>query len=217
MKSCALLVLLLLSMPGCSKHGGQTPATVGKTAQVRMEYRDFAEVQSSRNPSAPLQVVTSQVNGRWMTSFVVAAPWHGFPPGLAFRDGAHVAADQATHRGQAGKLKTELRAWNMLLKASPLILTQADLKPNCQAHLSGIRGATPAILQTFTPVGTEKFARFTKDHTGDVCGIIVDDRVLSAPMIMEPILDGQAEISGGFDSLNEAVILAKRLNEAAGG
>ena len=74
MKSCALLVLLLLSMPGCSKHGGQTPATVGKTAQVRMEYRDFAQVQSFRNPSAPLQAVTSQVNGGQMTFFLVAAP-----------------------------------------------------------------------------------------------------------------------------------------------
>lgn len=218
MKPYTLLPLLLLPMPGCSRPARQAPATPGGTAQVVMEYRDFADVQGQRDPSAPLQVVTSQAaDGRRMTSFVVATPWHGFPPGQTFRDGAHIAADQAAHKGQAAKLQTELRAWDLLLKDSPVILTQADLEPQCQAHLSGIGGATPAISQTFTPDGAEKFTRFTKDHTGGVVGIIVDDRVLSAPVIMEPIRDSRSEISGGFTSLNEAHVLANRLNDAAGG
>jgi len=187
-------------------------------SQVAMDYRDFTNVRSPRNPSAPIQIVISQgTDGRQMTTFVVAAPWHGFPPGQTFRDGAHIAADRAAHEGQAAKLKAELRAWNLLLKDSPVILTQADLEPQCQAHLSGMGGATPAISQTFTPSGTEKFIRFTKDHTGDVVGIIIDDRILSAPVINEPIRDSHAEISGGFASLNEARVLAGRLNDAAGG
>ena len=187
-------------------------------SQVSMDYRDFADVQGQRNPSAPLRVMmTPSSDGHQMTSFVVAAPWHGFPPGQTFRDGAHIAADRAARKGQAAKLKAELRAWNLLLKESPVILTQADMEPQCQAHLSGMGGATPAISQTFTPSGTEKFAQFTKDHTGGVVGIIINDRILSAPVIMAPIRDSHAEIIGGFASLNEARVLADRLNDSAGG
>lgn len=218
MRFYALLFLTLLPVPGCSQQARQVPATTGGVPQAVMEYRDFVDVQGHVNPSAPLRAVTSQAsNGRQMTSFVVAAPWNGFPPGQTFRDGAHIAADRAAHRGKAASLNAELRAWNLLLKDSPVILSQADLEPQCQAHLAGVGGATPVISQTFAPSGTEKFARFTRDHTGGVVGIIVDDRILSAPVIMEPITDSRAEISGGFASLNEAVILAKRLNDAAGG
>ena len=191
--------------------------TQNRASQVAMAYRDFASVRSPRNPSAPLQLVMGkEAGGRQMTAFVVAAPWHGFPPGQTFRDGAHIASDRAAHKGRAAQLKAELRAWNMLLKDSPVILTQADLEPKCQAHLLG-NGTIPTISQTFTPSGTEKFARFTKDHTGGVIGIIIDNRILSATVINEPILDSHVEISGGFASLNEARVLAHRLNEAAGG
>lgn len=216
MRSYILVPLLLLLAPGCSRPARQVPATGGGAAQARMDYRDFADVQGRSNPGAPLRMETSRIGGGGsMTSFVVAAPWHGFAPGQTFRDGAHIAADEAARKGSATKLKAELHAWNLLLKDSPVILTQADLEPKCQAHLSGNNANTPAISQTFTATGTEKFARFTKDHTGDVLGIIVDDHVLSAPIIMEPIVDGQAQISGGFASLNEAHVLANRLNEAA--
>jgi len=196
----------------------QTAVTPSRGPQVTMDYRDFADVQSPRNPSAPLQIVTSPAaDGRPMMAFSVAAPWHGLLPGVTFRDGAHIAADRATHKGQPAKLSAELRAWNLLLKDSPIILTQADLEPQCQAHLSGPGGAIPAISQTFTPAGAEKLARFTRDHIGNMIGLIVDDRVFLAPVINAPILDGQSQISGGFASLNEARVLADRLNEAAGG
>jgi hypothetical protein len=212
-----ILLLFLLLVPGCSHPARPAPA-LNERVPVTMEYREFPQVQSRRNPSAPLRIVTGQAtDGTLMTSFLVTAPWGGFSSGQTFRDGAHVAADRATHKGKATALSAELRAWNLLLKESPVILTQADLEPQCQAHLSGIGGSTPSLSQTFTPVGAEKFARFSEIRTGGVVGIIVDGRVLSAPVIREPVRDGKAEISGGFVSLNEAQILASRLNEAAGG
>ncbi len=192
--------------------------TPGGSSQVTMDYRDFADVQSPRHLSAPLRIITSHgADGRPMTTFSVAASWHGLSPGVTFRDGAHIAADRAAHKGQPANLSAELRAWALLLKNSPVILTQSDLEPQCQAHLSGPGGTIPAISQTFTPAGTKKLSQFTRDHTGGMIGLIVDDRVLSAPVIMAPILGDQGEISGGFASLSEARTLADRLNEAAGG
>ena len=196
----------------------QGAVTSSGGVQVTMDYRDFADVRSPHNPSAPLRIVTNQAgNGRPMTSFLITAPWHGLTPGVTFRDGAYITADRAAHKGQPAKLSAELHAWTLFLKDSPVILTQADLEPRCQAYLRGPGGATPALSQTFTPSGTDKFARFTRDHTRGVVGIIVDDRVLSAPIINEPIVDGKVEISGGFASLNEVQVLADRLNKAAGG
>ena len=82
-------------------------------------------------------------------------------------------------------------------------------------HLSG--GASSVSLsETFTHAGTEKMASYTKHHTGGIIGVIMDGRVLSAPLIMEPITTSQGKISGGFATLTEAQALADRLNGAAG-
>ena len=72
------------------------------------------------------------------------------------------------------------------------------------------------LSETFTPAGTEKMASYTKHHTGGIIGVIMDGRVLAAPLIMEPITTSQGEISGGFRSLTDAQALADRLNGAAG-
>ena len=212
MRPCALLSLLLVPVGGCSHHAR---ASSGPTAT--MDYRDFSDVQTPTNPSAPVRVVMSREAGGSgsVASFVVAAPWHGLKPGLIFRDGAHIAADQATHKGKPAALKAEARAWNMLLQDSPVIVTQADLEPRCEASLpSG--GSSVALSLTFTPARTDKLARFTKFHTGQIVGIIVDGRVVTAPLINQPITEGRGEISGGFGSLTAAQALADRLNVAAG-
>ena len=116
----------------------------------------------------------------------LSTTWHGLKPGQAFRDGAHIAADKAAHKGMPVALKAERRAWNLLLQDSPVIVTQADLEPRGETHLSG--GASSVTLsETFTPAGTEKMASYTKHHTGGIVGVIVDGRVLAAQLIMEPI------------------------------
>lgn len=96
---------LLLSLCGCSHH---TPVSGGVPAA--MDYRDFAGVQTPGNSSAPLQILTSREAGSSgsMMSFVVTAPWHGLKPGQTFRDGAHIAADEAAHKGMPAALKAEL-------------------------------------------------------------------------------------------------------------
>ena len=123
-------------------------------------------------------------------------------------------------QGRATALNKEISGWNALLtdalnaNGGQPILSGADLEPKSAAHLSGT-GSTPAVSQVFTDKGSAAFAKFTTEHTGEINGIVLDDAVLSAPVINEPIVDGQAEISGGFATLTEAQSLANLLNAGA--
>ena len=51
---------------------------------------------------------------------------------------------------------------------------------------------------TFNPAGARRFGRVTQENVNKPFAIILDDKVLSAPNINEPILGGKAQISGNF-------------------
>jgi preprotein translocase subunit SecD len=50
----------------------------------------------------------------------------------------------------------------------------------------------------FNAAGARRFGRVTQENVNKPFAIILDDKVLSAPNINEPILGGQAQISGNF-------------------
>ena len=50
----------------------------------------------------------------------------------------------------------------------------------------------------FNPAGARRFGRTTQENVNKPFAIILDDKVLSAPNINEPILGGSAQISGNF-------------------
>jgi preprotein translocase subunit SecD len=56
----------------------------------------------------------------------------------------------------------------------------------------------PDIDLTFDSAGARRFGRATQENVGKPFAIILDDKVLSAPNINEPILGGQARITGSF-------------------
>jgi len=51
---------------------------------------------------------------------------------------------------------------------------------------------------TFNAAGARRFGRVTQENVNKPFAIILDDKVLSAPNINEPILGGRAQISGSF-------------------
>jgi len=61
---------------------------------------------------------------------------------------------------------------------------------------------------TFNAAGARRFGRVTQENVGKPFAIILDDKVLSAPNINEPILGGRAQISGNFtvDSANQLAV-----------
>ncbi|OYY89448.1 MAG: protein translocase subunit SecD [Sphingomonas sp. 28-66-16] len=56
----------------------------------------------------------------------------------------------------------------------------------------------PNVVITFDSQGGRKFARVTQENVGKPFAIILDNQVISAPNINEPILGGTASISGNF-------------------
>ena len=56
----------------------------------------------------------------------------------------------------------------------------------------------PAVTVRFNAAGSRRFARATEENVGKQLAIVIDNVVISAPVIREPILGGEAQISGSF-------------------
>ncbi len=72
----------------------------------------------------------------------------------------------------------------------------------------------PIISFRFDQAGARRFGRFTQEHVGRPFAIVLDDKVLSAPVIREPILGGSGQISGSF-TVESANTLAVQLRSGA--
>ncbi len=70
---------------------------------------------------------------------------------------------------------------------------------------------TPGVTINFSSIGSKLFANLTKNHTKEQLAIILDNKVLSAPVINEPILGGSSFISGSFTikTANELALLLR--------
>jgi len=66
----------------------------------------------------------------------------------------------------------------------------------------------PVVTIKFNTAGARRFGRTTQENVNKPFAIILDDKVLSAPNINEPILGGTAKISGSFtvESANQLAI-----------
>ena len=60
------------------------------------------------------------------------------------------------------------------------------------------QNGAPDIDISFNTAGARRFGRVTQENVGKPFAIILDDKILSAPNINEPILGGRAQISGNF-------------------
>jgi len=94
-----------------------------------------------------------------------------------------------------------------------VLLTGAYLK-DARAYLDE-RYNEPKVSLEFTPEGAEIFAEITTQYVGQVISIYLDNQPISEPVVRQPILDGKAEISGGFTSFEEAANLAALLRGGA--
>jgi preprotein translocase subunit SecD len=69
----------------------------------------------------------------------------------------------------------------------------------------------PVVNFRFNSAGARKFAEVTQANVGKPFAIILDNKVISAPVIREPILGGSGQISGNFtvQSANDLAILLR--------
>lgn len=213
---------------------------IGTTAQ--MEFRYFQQVRSKANPGARYTMNVDHVAGMEVYSFRDSATNTSFrdqsqiegdfdklmaqsqersgatiyslPPSLkalAPNDRSlYFTPEQAK---QADTLGLELQAFTDFLATCPVEITGSDLTSDSAAHLDPTKGAV--VTFSMKPSGADKFGDFTAAHTNEIMAILLDNRIITAPNIEEPIRNGETEISGGFKNLNEAVTLANLINAGA--
>ena len=100
---------------------------------------------------------------------------------------------------------------DFLLREVPVV--QGDELADAQPGFDS-RNGEAVINFRFNQSGARKFGAFTKDNVGRPFAIVLDDKVLSAPVIREPILGGSGQISGNF-TVESTNTLAVQLRSGA--
>jgi len=73
------------------------------------------------------------------------------------------------------------------------------------------RTSEPIVSFKFNTSGARRFAQVTQENVGRPFAIVLDNEVISAPVIREPILGGSGQISGSFtvEQANDLAILLR--------
>ena len=89
------------------------------------------------------------------------------------------------------------------------IVTGEDLEMPRQVSIS--RTNEPIVSFRFNGTGAQRFGRATQENVGRPFAIVLDNQVISAPVIREPILGGSGQISGNFtvEGANNLAILLR--------
>lgn len=91
-------------------------------------------------------------------------------------------------------------------------LTGSDLSQTTVTFDSNT--GNPQVQLVFTQEGAKKFADITKRNVGKIVSIVLDKDIIEAPQVREPILDGNAVITGSFTT-DQAKSLSIQLNAGA--
>jgi preprotein translocase subunit SecD len=69
----------------------------------------------------------------------------------------------------------------------------------------------PVVTMRFNASGARRWAQATTENVGRLFAIVLDNEVISAPVIREPIIGGSSQISGNFtvESANQLAILLR--------
>ena len=107
--------------------------------------------------------------------------------------------------------ESDREAGSYLLQEAPIVSGEdlVDAQPGFDSRTN-----EPIISFRFNQSGARKFGRFTKDNVGSPFAIVLDNKVLSAPVIREAILGGSGQISGSF-TVETANNLAVQLRSGA--
>jgi preprotein translocase subunit SecD len=154
---------------------------------AQLEFRHLKDVQSTRNPGGRYKMETNPGN-----------PAKGEPETYTFTDAdSNKPVDQ-----------------KVVLEDAPIIVRGGDLKPVSAAEINP-GNAQPYVSFEFNATGGKVFGDFTTANVNEILAVVLDDKIISAPNINEPITGGKGQISGGFTTMLEARLLANLLNSGA--
>jgi preprotein translocase subunit SecD len=176
---------------------------VVQTEQVNNDYRILVEIPGVTDVNQAVSLIGK-------TAKLTFWEGSGANPHLTATESAYLATASAMLDYKAGR---------------PIGLT-ATLGPNPkETNLSGsdLKEAAvtfdqntgkPQVQLTFTATGAKKFADITSRNVGKVVAIALDQQVIEAPTVQQPIVGGNAVITGSFTT-QQANDLAIQLNAGA--
>ena len=99
------------------------------------------------------------------------------------------------------------------LKVGKRVVLSGENLTNAKPSFDNLNNET-IVSFTLDRLGSKKFGRATSNNVGKRLAIILDNKIISAPTIREPILGGNGQISGNFD-FQSATDLALLLRSGA--
>ena len=171
--------------------------------------RIIVELPGAKDSSKPLQIVKTM--GRLEFKLVEKSPtgviaWSGSadtPPPDDIPEGTEIR-----YHNDDGT--TLANSWYVV--RSPVLLS-GDRIRNAR-ETQGSTSFEIVVSMSFDSQGSRKFGELTTNHVGELLAILLDGKIQSAPRINEPILGGNAQISGDF-TFEEAQYLANILKAGA--
>ena len=171
--------------------------------------RIIVELPGAKDSSKPLQIVKTM--GRLEFKLVEKSPtgtaaWTGSadtPPPDDIPEGTEIRyhSDDGTALANS---------WYVV--QSPVLLSGDRIKNARETQ--GSTSFEIVVSMGFDSQGTRQFGQLTSNHVGELLAILLDGKIQSAPRINEPILGGNAQISGDF-TFEEAQYLANILKAGA--
>ena len=116
------------------------------------------------------------------------------------------------HAPSGTKFLSDINSPDRKLAVYSRIEVSGDSLKNSEASFD--QNNMPVVTTEFDASGARRFAKLTTEHVNERFAIVLDDKILSAPTIREPIPGGRGQISGGF-TLQTAKDLAVLLRSGA--
>ncbi len=208
--------------------------TVNPDGLVRLTYSDAGLTQRVRGiVTQSIEVINRRINQLGTTEpsiqrqgedrILVEAPGLGDPQRLKDLVGQtaqmtfHLVDSQITAQ-QAGQTPPQPGAVRFPSESDPSMVYEVEETPlmtgedlsNAEAGFDQ-QTNQPVVNFRLTTSGARKFGDVTSKNVGRLFAIVLDDKVISAPVIREPILGGSGQISGSFtvQSANDLAILLR--------
>lgn len=113
--------------------------------------------------------------------------------------GFHLTDERATRTGRGGASALVLpmqEAPGQMLGVKRRAMITGEMLTNASTGFD--QGGMPVVNFRLDARGADRFCRLSRDNVGKPFAIVLDNEVISAPVLREPICGGQGQISGGF-------------------
>jgi preprotein translocase subunit SecD len=169
----------------------------------------ISEKERSQAIEGAIDIIRKRVDGLGVTEPVIQATSIGDKQGII------VELPGIQNVEEAIKLLGETAQLKFITENGQEVLTGKELRRASLAFSPAGGGQSlPEVNLEFNDEGREKFATATKENLGKRIIVILDNQIITAPVVQSVITDGRARITGNF-TVEEARKLTLQLNSGA--